>query len=229
LALAADSPSNTRIEDDAFLLLRDAARQDDAAKADFYAGRLGSYPIASYVDYYRLKSRLKVLTVEQFHDFLKRHEGSAIADRLRNDWLLELGRKRDWANFDEQYPLFVLNDDTQVKCYALLSRVFKAQNVAAEARALLIAPSGYGEACSSLIDALAQSGQFDSEPPSSATARRAAPSRCWAARNRKLRKPSICLSSRWPRASAAAAPTTTSIWWRSAAWPGPASNWRCWR
>jgi soluble lytic murein transglycosylase len=153
--------AETRADDDAFLLLRDAVRQNDPAKADFYADRLGAYPIASYVDYYRLKPRLKTLGVEQFRDFLKRYEGSAIADRFRNDWLLELGRTRDWLNFDEQYPQFVLDDDTQLKCYALMSRVLKGQRVAAEARALLLAPPGYGEPCGSLITALAQSGQFD--------------------------------------------------------------------
>ncbi|CDG85629.1 transglycosylase SLT domain protein [Janthinobacterium agaricidamnosum NBRC 102515 = DSM 9628] len=159
-AVAADADS--RADDDAFLLLRDAARQDDVAKADFYADRLTSYSIPSYVDYYRLKPRLKLLNDDQFRDFLNRYQGSAIADRFRNDWLLELGRKRDWATFDEQYPQFVLNDDTQLKCYALMSRVQKGERVAADARALLVAPPGYGEACGSLITALAQSGQFDS-------------------------------------------------------------------
>lgn len=159
---AFDGAADSRSEDNSFLLLRDAARQDDAAKADFYAARLGGYSIAAYVDYYRLKPRLRELTSGQLRDFLARYEGSAIADRLRNDWLQELGRRRDWANFDEQYPKFVLNDDTQVKCYALLSRALKGQRVASEARALLTAPAGYGEACTSLIGALAQGGQFDS-------------------------------------------------------------------
>jgi len=159
-ALAADG-DDSRADDNAFLLLREAVRQDEPTKADFYAERLGGYRIASYVDYYRLKAHFKELTAEQIRDFLKRYEGSAIADRMRNDWLLELGRKRDWANFDEQYARFVLNDDTQVKCYALQSRVLKGQRVAIEARGLLVAPNGYGEACAGLIGALAQSGQFD--------------------------------------------------------------------
>ena len=159
--LAFGAGADARADDDAFLLLRDAARLDDPAKADFYAERLANYQIPAYVDYYRLKPRLKDLNVEQVRDFLRRYDGSAIADRFRNDWLLDLGRKRDWLNFDEQYPLFVLNDDTQLKCYALLSRVLKRENVASEARALLIAPGGYGEPCGSLVTALAQSGQFD--------------------------------------------------------------------
>jgi len=160
-AWADDAGPDSRSEDDAFLLLRDAARQDDATKADFYADRLGDYQIPAYVEYYRLKPRLKLLADDQFRDFLNRYGGSALADRLRNDWLLLLGQRRDWATFDEQYPQFVLNDDTQVKCYALLSRVMKGQRVAAEARALLISPPGYGDGCGSLITGLAQSGQFD--------------------------------------------------------------------
>ena len=150
------------VDDDIFLLLREASRQDDAINAANYAARLANYPIASYVDYYRLKPRLGRASSDEIRDFLGRYQGSAIADRLRNDWLLELGRTRDWSNFDQQLPLFVLNDDTQVKCYALTSRALKGEKVAAVARALLISPPGYGEACSSLIATLAQSGQFDS-------------------------------------------------------------------
>ncbi len=154
---------SSRKEDDAFLLLRDAVRQDDAAKVAFYADRLANYQIPSYVDYYRLKSHLRDAANGEVREFLRRYEGSAIADRMRNDWLLELGRKRDWAAFDEQLPLFVLNDDTQVKCYGLMSRALKGQRVAEQARVLLVNPPVYGEACSGLVATLAQNGQFDSE------------------------------------------------------------------
>jgi soluble lytic murein transglycosylase len=149
-----------REQDALFLQLREAARQNDAAKAAELAARLPGYAIPSYVDYYRLKPRLASASNEEVLDFLKRYEGSAIADRLRNDWLLELGRKRDWANFDRELPLFVKNDDYQVKCYALLSRAVKGQNVAAQARTLLDNPPMYGEACAALVAQLAQSGQF---------------------------------------------------------------------
>ncbi len=164
-AIGAAAPAalpDTRADDDLFLLLREAARQDDAAGAASYAARLPNYAIASYVDYYRLKPRLRDASADEIRDFLARHHGSAIADRMRNDWLLELGRNRDWINFDQQLPLFVLNDDTQVKCYDLMSRAVKGEKVAADARALLVNPPGYGEACASLMATLAQSGQFDS-------------------------------------------------------------------
>lgn len=147
-------------DDDVFLALRDAARREDVASAEDLADRLPNYAIPSYVDYYRLKSHLKDASETDIRDYLQRYNGSAIADRMRNDWLLLLGRQRDFATFDEQYPLFLLDDDTQLKCYALLSRAIKGEQVAPAARLLLTAPKKYGEACPALIATLAQAGQF---------------------------------------------------------------------
>ena len=150
-------------DDDIFLALRDASRRDDAAKAADLADRLPDYAIPSYVDYYRLKPRLKDASASEIGDYLRRYSGSAIADRLRNDWLLLLGRQRDFVTFDEQYPLFALDDDLQLKCYALISRATKGENVAAAARALLVSPKDYGDGCTTLIATLAQAGQFTSD------------------------------------------------------------------
>ncbi|MFT5642608.1 MAG: soluble lytic murein transglycosylase [Janthinobacterium sp.] len=162
-AVLAGGGVGTQADDNAFLLLRDAVRQDNASKAEFYAARMSSREFAPYLDYYRLKVRLKDATVVEIRDFLTLYAGSAIADRLRNDWLLLLGRARDWATFDEQYSQFILDDDTQLKCYALQSRIVKRLRAATEARALLLAPPTYGDACGDLIVALAQSGQFDAD------------------------------------------------------------------
>ncbi|MFC5472383.1 lytic transglycosylase domain-containing protein [Paraherbaspirillum soli] len=149
-------------QDDAFLALRDAARANNADKAEILASSLGNYDIPSYVDYYRLKPLIKDLVAPQadIRDYLKRYDGTAIADRLRNDWLLELGKAGDWTTFDEQYPLFALDDDTQLKCYALASSALKGKNVAADARSLLTTPKDYGPGCTGLIGTLAQNGQF---------------------------------------------------------------------
>ncbi|MGZ5858793.1 MAG: lytic transglycosylase domain-containing protein, partial [Burkholderiaceae bacterium] len=147
-------------EDDIFLALRNAALHDDAGRANEYASRLPHYAIPSYIDYYRLRPRIKNASKTEIRQFLTRYDGSAIADRLRNDWLLDLGYKRDWVTFDEQYPLFALDDDTQVKCYALMSRVLKGQVVTDDARALLMSPKDYGDGCQSLIVTLVQAKQF---------------------------------------------------------------------
>ncbi|NUA29330.1 lytic transglycosylase domain-containing protein [Cupriavidus basilensis] len=159
-------PSNP---DDAFVALREAARKNDVARTDAISATLVDYPISSYVEYFRIKPQMFDASGlaridapdDQVRAFLQRYKGEAIADRMRNDWLLVLGKKRDWANFDAEYPQFVLKDDTQVECYALLSRALKGQNVAAEARAALSDPRYYGEGCVDLIGYLAQSRQIE--------------------------------------------------------------------
>lgn len=160
VAQAQTRTTSTAQEDETFLAMRDASRRDDSKTVEQLAARLGDYMIPSYIDYYRLKPRLRDASPTEIRAYLLRYDGSAIADRLRNDWLLNLARARDWVTFDEQYPLFALDDDTQLKCYALMSRVLKGQPAAADARALLTNPKEYGEGCAALIPALVQAGQF---------------------------------------------------------------------
>ncbi|MFD2365294.1 transglycosylase SLT domain-containing protein [Pseudoduganella sp. GCM10020061] len=162
-AQATEGAAQPRAEDDTFLQLREAARKDNAALANALASRIPSYEIPSYVDYYRLKPRLADASEQEVRAFLAKYPNHAIADRLRNDWLLVLGKRRDWANFDFHFPQFVLKDDTQVKCYGLLSRAVKGQNVAAEARALLVNPPSYVEGCAALIARLYETRQFSED------------------------------------------------------------------
>lgn len=150
-------------DDSTFAMLREAAGDNDAAKAESLAARLTQYPLPSYVEYYRLKPRLASATPDEIRAFLRRYAGSAMAERMRNDWLLELGRVRNWSVFDEQYPHFVTEGDLQVRCYALMSRIARGGQVADEARALLVNPPAYGDACNGLLVALSQANQFGTE------------------------------------------------------------------
>src|SRR5260363_77572 len=96
--------------------------------------------------------------------FLKKYAGTAIADRMRNDYLLVLGARRAWRDFEAHYPQFALDDDPQVKCYALIPRAMRGEDIAQKAHALLrIAPKKYGEGCTDLVMTLAQQGQFAPE------------------------------------------------------------------
>ena len=147
-------------DDDRFMALRDAAYHDDASNAELHADALASYDIPSYVDYYRIRSHLLRASNAEISDFINRYDGSAIADRMRNDWLNLLGKRGNWDLFDQQYPLFVVADDNQLRCYAVLSKAVKGQKVINEAKNLLNAPRDYGDGCYSLITYLTDNGQF---------------------------------------------------------------------
>ncbi len=136
-----------------------------STRPSFWRPTLSYYDIPSYVDYFCLKPLIKDLVAPQSDilDSLKRYDGSAIADRLRNDCLLELGKARDWATFDQQHPKFVLEDDTQLKCYALTPGGIARHKVAAYACTLLTIPKDFGQAYTCLIGRLAQNRQFTAD------------------------------------------------------------------
>ena len=150
-------------DDDRFMALRNAAFHVDVNAAKMHASQLADFGIPSYVDYYVLRTQMHTASNEQMLQFLKKYQGSAIADRLRNDWLLVLAWRGDWTNFDQQLPLYVVNDDTQVKCYALLSKSIKKQNVVNEMRELITSSKDFGDGCYALVDYLYEKRQINSD------------------------------------------------------------------
>jgi soluble lytic murein transglycosylase len=64
---------------------------------------------------------LPAAQVADLQAFYRRWPGSYVEDRLRNDWLLELGRRRDWSAFAADYPRFRMDDDRDVHCFAILA------------------------------------------------------------------------------------------------------------
>jgi len=165
---------NQRIEapisdaDKTFIELRDAARKNDIQRTQQLSGSLSNYPYLDYVRYFQLKPqmfdkgnepRADSSVDDEVRAFIKAYDGSAIADRMRNDWLLVLGKRKDWNQFDREYPKFVLDDDTNVKCYSLQSRLSKNEDpkaIGQEALKIMIDPRQFGSACQELVPALVQ-------------------------------------------------------------------------
>ena len=153
-------------QDKMFVELREAARKNDVVKASQLAAQLNDYDIQDYVEYFRIKPRLYDTSGksnaftdadQDVNNFLTKYKGTALADRMRNDWLLVLGKRRDFSRFDAEYPQFVLDDDTQVKCYAMQSRLARGESpkmIAVQAKAVLLEPKYFGEACPDLVSSL---------------------------------------------------------------------------
>jgi soluble lytic murein transglycosylase len=169
-AKKADSNKDLSKEDQRFVDLREAAKVNDIAKANALAAQLNKHDLADYVTYFQIKPQLFDKGMQARSDtavdaatnnFLKTYAGTAIADRLRNDYLLVLGKRQDWTNFDREYAQFQLDDDTQVKCFALQSRMVKGEDskiLGSEAKNILLDPQYFGEACPELVQNLQRAG-----------------------------------------------------------------------
>jgi soluble lytic murein transglycosylase len=102
---------------------REAFRKKDRSRlaALRIAANTARHPLAPWVEYWELNLRLPEASSEEVSAFFARWPGTYVEDRLRNDWLLEAGRRRDWASIAREYPRFRMDDDREVSCYAALA------------------------------------------------------------------------------------------------------------
>ncbi|NPC55945.1 lytic transglycosylase domain-containing protein [Caenimonas soli] len=116
-ACQAQSPTKT---DDLILEMNQAQRQGNRQKLAQLLPAVRGHGLEPWAAYWELKSRLDTATPQEIQDFFARYPGTYQEDRLRNDWLLLLGQRRDWTTFAAEYPKYRMNDDREVRCYALL-------------------------------------------------------------------------------------------------------------
>ncbi|WP_233151720.1 lytic transglycosylase domain-containing protein [Pelomonas sp. KK5] len=104
------------------LAAKDAQRSKDrkALAALNASAQAQRYALAPWIDYWDIGLRLSEVSQPELDAFYARWPGSYVEDRLRNDWLLELGHRRDWKNFALEYPRFQMRDDREVLCYSLV-------------------------------------------------------------------------------------------------------------
>lgn len=120
LACAQNTPSGTNSRDALILQAAAAYGKKNAAKVNEILPQVAGHPMEPWVDYWSMRLRIGSATPEEMRAFFKRWKGSYVEDRLRNDWLLVLGRQGRFDLFAQEYRSFVMRDDSQVLCYALL-------------------------------------------------------------------------------------------------------------
>jgi soluble lytic murein transglycosylase len=162
-------------DDDVVVQAREALRTRDRARlATLRVSALTvRHPLAQWVEYWELNNRLGEAQADEVEAFYARWPGTYVEDRLRNDWLLELGRRRDWATFARDMPRFRMNDDREVTCYQLLTQHLAGQDVRFAARAAWMAQRDLDDGCNLLATTLYAAGQFKADD-AWATARLAA-------------------------------------------------------
>jgi soluble lytic murein transglycosylase len=130
LALTQTSALAQAKGDDQVIDAYQAWRQGNRAKLAQLLPQVRGHALEPWVAYWELRSRLDTAQPQEMQDFFTRYAGTYQEDRMRNDWLLLLGQRRDWTTFAAEYPKFRMNDDREVRCYALM--VTHLQSGAAE-------------------------------------------------------------------------------------------------
>ena len=148
--------------DERILAAREAARVNDKAKLAQLAASGGGHPLDSYVEYWSLKAQLETLDAATLLDFLKRNDGAYLGERLRGEWLKDLGKQRNWSLFEQHYSALA-DPDQELKCYALHGRHLGGDKQAASQAKALWLSADLPDACHQLMLALIAEGRVSSD------------------------------------------------------------------
>jgi len=117
--------------DDVLLQMKQAFQRGDKARLTALLPQARGHALEPWAAYWELKARLQEASAQEVQDFLGRYAGTYQEDRLRNDWLLLLGQRRDWDGFASLHPAYRMGDDAQVRCYAVLVDMLRTGNPSA--------------------------------------------------------------------------------------------------
>jgi soluble lytic murein transglycosylase len=147
--------------DEAALEMADAYRKADRKRLTALLPQLRNHPLEPWGIYWDMRVRLDEASVAEVQGTLQRLAGTYQEDRLRNDWLHQLGARRDWATFNAEYPKFRMQDDRSVRCYALMSE-FNSGNtdVAGQIHEFWLAQRDAEEGCAAAAEQQLKAGRL---------------------------------------------------------------------
>ncbi|NDF79148.1 MAG: lytic transglycosylase domain-containing protein [Betaproteobacteria bacterium] len=149
--------------DEVILEMNQAFKKNDKAQLSRLLPKAKGHALESWAAYWELRARLDQASTAEIQEFLTTYAGTYAEDRLRNDWLLQLGRQRDWALIAQEYPRFRMNDDREVRCYALGTEAqLNKPETPAELKKLWYALRESDDGCTTVAEKLHDAKKLDS-------------------------------------------------------------------
>ncbi len=148
--------------DDVILEMQQAFKKGDKNRLSALLPQTRGHVLEPLAAYWEMRTRLDSAPESEIRSFLSSYAGSYYEDRLRTDWLLQLGKRRDWANFTAEYPRYRMRDDREVRCYALATEAMNSKaNVAEEAKRLWYALREADDGCTYVAEHLHSGKQIN--------------------------------------------------------------------
>ena len=152
--------------------MRSAYFRDQSGALQDMLPTIAGHPLEPLAAYWTLKSRLEEATAVEVQAFFKRYSGSYYEDRLRNDWMLLLGKRQDWVALQAAHRAFRMNDDRDITCYEWQAQLALGQAAAPSASPLITTKTlvafwqqqtGRDEACLGAVTQLLRLGLISPE------------------------------------------------------------------
>jgi soluble lytic murein transglycosylase len=119
-ALLIASACQAQPKDEVLLDMAQAFKQANKARLAQLLPAAQGHPLEPWAAYWELRARLDTASASEVQAFFTRYAGTYQEDRLRADWLMQLGQRREWDAFAEHYARYRMRDERELRCYNLL-------------------------------------------------------------------------------------------------------------
>jgi soluble lytic murein transglycosylase len=107
-----------------FLTAYKALNEHRYGEFDRLKKQLKDYPLYPYLEFWEMRDNLQHVSNEDIAAFITRYQGDSVSARMRQSWLYQLARQRDWAKFLEVYRG---NQPVTLQCYKLQAQINTGQ------------------------------------------------------------------------------------------------------
>ncbi len=153
----------THPADDAFVAARQAFVAQDRVRLERAARAAAEHPLSEYLDYWRWALAVRGTPaspdlVNGVERFIADARNPMLAEALRREWILALGRAERWDAVLAHDARLTNRDDPALACLGWHARLVAGEPLDARAREALLAPRELVEPCNDLLQAAAVRG-----------------------------------------------------------------------
>ena len=161
----AAAPTNNASADAVITDMAQAFKRGDRKRLSALLPQAKGHLLEPWAAYWELRSRLDEASHQEVRAFFARYPATYQEDRLRNDWLLLLGQRRDWSTLSEEHQHYRMRDDRELRCYFLTVELLEkgpqaAPTIADEVRKNWMGMREADDGCTLAADRLYFNKQF---------------------------------------------------------------------
>jgi len=159
------APTNNAQADAVITDMAQAFKRGDRKRLSALLPQAKGHILEPWAAYWELKARLDEASTQEVRAYLARYPATYQEDRLRNDWLLLLGQRRDWTTLSDEHPHYRMRDDRELRCYFLTVELLEkgqhaSPSIADEVRKNWMAMKEADDGCTLAADRLYFTKQF---------------------------------------------------------------------
>ena len=113
------APTNNAQADAVITEMAQAFKRGERKRLSALLPQARGHLLEPWAAYWELRSRLDEASHQEVRNFFARYPATYQEDRLRNDWLLLLGQRRDWTTLSDEHQHYRMRDDRELRCYFL--------------------------------------------------------------------------------------------------------------